>query len=477
MTGVDRRSFLRRSASGLVLPASLAGLATAIAEDAEAAQTEVGGSRSYRGGYGPLTNDQGILLLPEGFRMRVISAIGDPMRDGRPTPIAFDGMAAFAHGPERVRLVRNHEDRNHEVEGGQVPAIGPNPYDPVAGGGTTTVEVDREGELIGSWVSLSGTATNCAGGPTPWGSWLSCEETVAGPAEGLEKTHGWIFEVPAEAEGPVDPIPYREMGRFAHEAVCVDPWTGIVYETEDHQAPPGSGFYRFLPVEPGRLALGGRLQTARVVGDPRIELWRGTGSGIEPGQIFQVEWVDIPYFDPGDESGEATRKAEVFMQGFDAGAAAFSRLEGCWFGQGSVFFHDTNAGARRAGHVWQYVPAEREGQGGPEDRGLLRLIYESPERSTLDSPDNITVSPRGGLVLCEDSNRPFLRGLTREGEIFDLAENRLNDHEFAGACFSPDGHTLYVNIQGPTRGRPEDPAVHGRGVTLAIRGPWGIGAL
>jgi secreted PhoX family phosphatase len=216
---------------------------------------------------------------------------------------------------------------------------------------------------------------------------------------------------------------------------------------------------------------------ARVVGSPRIELWRGTTIGIGVGMTFDVGWVAIPVTDPGDTEPEITRMAELFIQGYQRGGAIFRRLEGCWFAQNSVFFVDTRGGAAARGHVWQYVPGEREGQGGAEDYGQLRLVYESTGPDRLDSPDNITVSPRGGLILCEDSARPFLRGLTRAGEIFDFAENHGSDYEFAGACFSPDGETLFVNIQGETRGVPEDPEVQGKGVTLAIWGPWAAGAL
>jgi secreted PhoX family phosphatase len=166
------------------------------------------------------------------------------------------------------------------------------------------------------------------------------------------------------------------------------------------------------------------------------------------------------------------------MQGFDRGGVVFNRLEGCWFGEGSVFFHDTRGGTVTRGHVWQYVPGPEEGRGGDGDVGLLRLVFESPGTSVLDSPDNITVSPRGGLVLCEDGGGDqWLRGMSRSGQIFDFARNLLNDNEFAGACFSPDGHTLFVNIQGATEGDPMDAAVKGSGLTLAIWGPWAKGAL
>jgi secreted PhoX family phosphatase len=435
--------------------------------------SRVGNPGQSNGGYGPLINDQGILLLPEGFQLNAFGAIGDPMSDGRPTPVALDGMAAFPYGPDRIRLVRNHEDRNDVTT-----ALASKAYDPVAGGGTTTLEVGRNRQLLASWVSIAGTAVNCAGGPTPWGSWLTCEETVVGPSEGYEETHGWVFEVPSSANGPVDPIPYKEMGRFSHEAVAVDPLTGIVYETEDNSFPPGSGLYRFLPSQPGKLGMGGELQMARIVGSPKLEIWRGSTIGIAVGDTFEVDWVDIPVVDPGDANSEDDRGAALFLQGYDQGGVAFNRLEGCWFGEGSLFFHDTRGGAAERGHVWQYIPGEDEGQGGAGDRGLLRLIFESPGTSVLDSPDNITVSPRGGLVLCEDGGgTQWMRGLTRHGEIFDLALNQLNNAEFAGACFSPDGHTLFINIQGSTSGVPTEPGVAGSGVTLAIWGPWSKGVL
>lgn len=108
------------------------------------------------------------------------------------------------------------------------------------------------------------------------------------------------------------------------------------------------------------------------------------------------------------------------------------------------------------------------------------MLFESPSVDVLDSPDNITVSPRGGLVLCEDgSGVQFLRGLTPHGEIFPFAQNILNEEEFAGATYSPDGQVLFVNILGATTGNASevgaDPAR--RGVTLAITGPWRRGAL
>jgi secreted PhoX family phosphatase len=474
----NRRSFLR-AAGGLAVPGSLASLVAACAEVGEPGplgpslselQTAAFGGKL---GYGPINNDQGPLRLPEGFQARVLQAIGDPMSDGRPTPVSFDGMGCFQTGPDEVRLVRNHEDRN-----GVAPAIGPKPYDPVAAGGTTTLVVGRNRKLEASWVSITGTAVNCAGGTTPWGSWITCEETVVGPREGYQKTHGWCFEVPASAKGPVDAIPLKAMGRFAHEALCIDPRTSIAYQTEDNGFPPGSGLFRFLPNQRTQYAAGGRLQMARIRSQNRLEVWRGTAIGITPGTALPVDWVDIPIVDPGDTTNESTRRAALFMQGYEQGGAAFNRLEGCWFGRESMFFQDTRGGSPvQRGHVWRYTPGPNEGQGGPGDVGQLTLIYQSPGTSVLDSPDNITVSPNGGLVLCEDGGgTQWMRGLTQSGEIFDFALNILNDAEFAGACFG-FADTLFVNLQGSTTGSPTDPGVRGSGVTIAIWGPWSRGAL
>ena len=464
MNDVDRRRFLARAArytGAAVAAPSLQGL-IACADRSSSGDGEVGALRAGpdEGAYGELGRAGDELALPDGFTYTVLGREGNEMSDGRPTPRAHDGMAAFALSNGNVRLVRNHEDRSAPGEAPQRgdPELA---YDPIGGGGTTSLEVrvgdDGSVELVRDFVSLSGTIVNCAGGPTPWNAWLTCEETTEGPSHGWERKHGYVFEVDADSEGQVRARPLKAMGRFVHEAVAVNPQTGIHYLTEDRDR---SGFYRFLPEERGELSRGGELQMLTVRGRPRL----ATRSGIDVGARFPVAWVDIDEPDP-DEAEQ--NDLAVFGQGHERGGAEFSRLEGCWWGDGGVYFHATDGGDAGKGQVWKYTP-------GADDGGELALVFESPGAELLDSPDNITVSPRGGIVICEDgSSGNYLRGLTPEGKIFDLAQNVLNDREFAGATFGPRGRVLFVNIQGDLA--PDGPG--NLGMTLAITGPWEQGAL
>ncbi len=407
-------------------------------------------------GYGPLsqavdeTTGLPLLHLPQGFRYLSFGWTGDPLRGGTPTPRLPDGMAAFPGPGSSITLVRNHEVGAGETFGGPR-------YDRSAGGGTTTLQFDPvRGRVTSEWASLSGTVRNCAGGPTPWGTWLTCEESLVapGPGSSFRQPHGYVFEVPSVGRATGEPL--VAMGRFVHEAVAVDPATGIVYETEDARE---SGFYRFLPTQPRDLAAGGRLQMLAVTGSPAIDL----RTGQYPNARYPVGWVDIDDPDRAHADEAAADGRGVFQQGREQGAALFGRLEGAWYGGGLIYFTSTSGGDARMGQIWEFDPARDE----------LRLVYESPSKDTLNMPDNICVSPRGGLVLCEDGTEtPCLHGLTRDGRIFRLARNNVvlqgrkngfrgdyTNSEFAGATFSPDGRWLFVNIMAP-------------GITFAITGPW-----
>jgi secreted PhoX family phosphatase len=462
LTDIDRRSFLRQSAvvGGVLVAPSLIGLISCTHHVSSGDRSSLRNARKGEGGYGPLfpSKDVGdIISIPATFQAALLSTAGEQMIGGI-VPNAFDGMAAFAAGAGLVRLVRNHELR--DVPTSSPTPFGASPYDSLGPGGNTTVEVevrpDGRAKLVKQFASLTGTFVNCAGGTTPWGSWITCEETVAGTGAGWEKNHGYNFEIPASANGVVTPVALKSMGRFEHEALATDPASGWIYQTEDRTP---SGFYRFKPGVPGQLARGGTLEALAIVG------WDGYDTKTNQALLTPraVRWVKI---DHPDSDAATLPNGFVYNQGLAKGAAQFARLEGCWYGDNSIFFNATSGGNAGAGQVWQYHIGRNE----------LQLIFESPSAAVLNSPDNICVSPRSGIVLCEDgSGTNYVRGLTRGGAIFDLVRNNLNSSEWAGACFGPQGRTLFVNIQGETR--PLQNPGGNKGMTFAIWGPWESGAL
>jgi uncharacterized protein len=416
--------------------------------------------------YGELVSDPKRLLdLPKGFTYRVISRTGEMMDDGLLVPGAHDGMAAFEGPNGKTVLVRNHELDSNDL------ALGPfgdknqrlskldrqKLFDPGYGafpclGGTTTLVYDtRRSRLERHFLSLAGTLRNCAGGATPWNSWISCEETGQQAGDALEQHHGYNFEVPVSGDPELaKPMALKAMGRFRHEAVAVDPKTGIVYQTEDR----GDGlFYRFLPRELRRLAGAGRLQALRLK-DLKSADTRNHQEQLFPiGLQTTVEWLDLEEVESPQDN--------LRYQGFSRGAARFSRAEGIWQGLGVIYFACTDGGLMRKGQIWRYTPSPFEGTKEEEKQpGKLDLFIEPNDGNLVEKADNLTVAPWGDLIICEDGpGDNCLVGVTPKGELYKLARNVLNHSELAGAVFSPDGTTLFVNIQRP-------------GLTLAITGPW-----
>ncbi len=480
----SRRSFLRTSLLGstaLFAPDRVSAALTAIAR----------GPRFASGGFGPLRPDPaGLLDLPAGFQYRLLSPGGpeqerqgdarlaSTLGDGTPTPGMHDGMAAFA-GPRGVTILV----RNHELNVGDEPFVDPQrhrPYDAKVGGGTTTLWVDRDRKLVKSFASLSGTLRNCAGGATPWRSWLTAEEStyLPGPRHTrnadlrpeVNERHGYMFEVDATSESLVDPIPIKSMGRFRHEAVAVDPRTGFAYLTEDRD---DSLLYRYRPdvvmrgappsaLRVGDYARGGALEALRVRTRPQLITDNHESPiAMKLGESFEVDWVRIENMDPdmdmervaGLTRHERAAPSSTRAQGFAHGCARFARTEGIAYANGSMYFCCTNGGPNELGQVFRiHLQAQR-----------LSLVVQPDDHAQLDGPDNLCVAPFGDLLVCEDSGsrrENFVVGLTPRGRYYRLARNaHPQKRELAGACFSPDGGTLFVNVQQP-------------GMTFAIWGPW-----
>jgi hypothetical protein len=483
MTVIDRRTFLKgAAATGGATALSGGAFAGLIARAAAAKKV----------GLGPLVpvadqRDGKVRLhLPRGFNYRSFHDTDGPpivLDDGTTLRGRHDGMAAFVGPGGNTVLIRNHE-----INGPGAPIDADISYDTMAQGGCTTTVVDAVGRVQQAWTSLSGTQMNCAGGPMPWGAWITCEETVNGPDVGpdftgasnvpLTQRHGFIFEVPTSGVSDAEPV--TSAGRFPHEAVAFDP-AGILYLTEDNFAFP-SGFYRYIPPSnpriTGHLENGGVLQMLRVVGTPNAHLEARQTAGA----TYPVDWVTIDDpnptfpFTPGvtAPTPNDTALTHVGDQGRAQGAAGFSRLEGQDFDRGVVYFTSTQGGGAAetgpeltsgygngTGQVWAYRPAAQ----------TLTCVFQSSGASALDLPDNVTTSPRGTIILCEDGPVDnFIRGLTRKGQLFNIALNRLRRNappnatrfgeEFAGSTFSRNGKTLYVNIQAA------------QGISFAIWGNW-----
>ena len=418
---------------------------------------------------GLIADPEGLLDLPPGFTYTVHSPAGERMSDGHITPGSHDGMACFPvdGDADRCLLVRNHELDPDEgsagafINGSVTSEVAAKSYDrlrsgePMPGGTTTLLFNLRTRRVERSHLSLAGTVGNCSGGLTPWGSWLSCEESRDKAGDICGKDHGYVFEVPATLRGLADPVPLTAMGRFNHEATATDPRTGIIYQTEDEG---DSLFYRFLPDAPGELAKGGRLQILSLKGLPGADTSNWNGVQLHVGGSWPVEWLDIDHVTSPD--------GDLRLRGHAKGAAMFARGEGMAFAVepagNAIYFACTSGGPARKGQIWKYVPGAFEGTSDEASApGMLTLHYESPGVGEMDMCDNIVASPWGDLTVCEDGDDDsFVRGVTPEGRVYSICRaGNGNDSEFAGACWAPDGETLFVNLQGPH-------------MTFSIRGPW-----
>lgn len=327
---------------------------------------------SSEGPYGPLLPPDGNgVALPEGFSSRVVATTDQAVSGTSYTwHRAPDGGATFGMADGGWIYVSNSEVSS-------------------SGGGVGMLRFDAGGQVVDARRILSGSSRNCAGGPTPWGTWLSCEETTTGQV--------WECD-PAGEQGAVA---HPAMGRFRHEAVAVDPVNRHLYLTEDE---PGGGFYRFVPSIWPDLSSG----TLEVM----------TESGGTPG------WVTVPDPDGGTTS---TRSQVASMKEFRGG-------EGAWYDGGKVYF--TTKGDNR---VWTYEP----------DANRLEVIYDrsSSPNPVLSGVDNVTVSASGDVYVAEDAGNMELVLLTSEGEVAPFMRLNVFDSEVTGPAFDPSGTRLYFSSQ------------------------------
>jgi len=406
----------------------------------------------------------GILDLKQGFSYHIISKEGQLMDDGLLVPSNADGMGCINGPRNKLFLIRNHEL-------GHVPKLPiffknntygkyykrymkhnvNNFYDIKKNkthcfGGTTTIVYNTKTKKTESqFLSLAGTLVNCSGGVTPWNTWISCEEIVVEKGGGITKNHGYNFEViPSLSPNLNKAIPIKDMGRFRHEAVAFDSKRGYVYQTEDKRH---GLFYRFIPNKKNKLLLGGKLQALSFKDWRGIDTANWNNQNIEIGKRYTVRWIDLNEVEsPNDD---------LRYMGRNKGCATFTRGEGIYFSDDVAYFTATNGGKNKSGQIWKYSHKN-------DKEGYIELFYESKNSNILNMPDNIVVAPNGDIIICEDGRgQDRVLGIKKDGTIYTIAINALNNAEFAGVTFSPDGNILFINIYKPT-------------YTLAIEGPWKV---
>jgi uncharacterized protein len=509
----SRRGLL--AAGGAAITAAFTGPVAAMASRVERAEAARAGgcvvadaSALVASPYGPtapvkdITTGLPLIELPAGFTYKSTGWRGDTMSDGLPTPAAHDGMGVVVSRrvgrSNEIILVRNHElstssDPSRIIGAGRDSVakhdVGLTGSNYQIGGNTNLVF--RDGSWAESYASFGGLNRPCAGGSSNWGSWLSNEEIRSNNVSSSGKRHGYNFEIPADTSlTAANPEPIIGMGRMAHEASALDLATGYWYLTED--SGNANTLYRFRPdnLQGGLNSLhaGGRLEGLKVRNVVNADLRFPTLC-----QEFSCEWVDIA--DPDLDSaaiaiigvGNAVNASGPYRQAYANGAAIFGANEGCWVANGVVFFTDKATGTTpvaRAGVIWSLDLATM----------TLKSIFVSRDRVVGNSPDNICISPRGGLLFNEDGGNSspksaeitsqHLKVLNAQGNSYTFARHNYNftreqldaagkplapagdnrNTEWAGSCFSPDGRVLFVNLYTP-------------GITLAITGPWTKGNL
>ncbi|NIO48498.1 MAG: DUF839 domain-containing protein [Candidatus Aminicenantes bacterium] len=458
---INRRSFLKKSGLAFL---SLFALKNAFADDINISFLS---DDIKKFGYGPLIKDtKKIIDLPKDFSYKIISRVGEKMTDGFYVPAYPDGMGTFP-GPDGLTIIL----RNHEIWPGLPSSFGAfgkrnrllkklsddliydkGRKDNRCLGATTTLVFDTKSQRLKSqFLSLAGTLANCSGGVTPWNSWLTAEETFEETGKIYNKDHGYIFEVPVSVEPRIaQPLPLKAMGHFVHEGVAVEPDRSIVYQTEDQQ---DSLFYRFIPNKAKYLSEGGRLQCLAVAGMPQFVTRNWGNQRVSPGEILTVHWLDLDDVDPDQDN--------LRYQGYKKGAAVFARGEGLCLSDGVVYFACTIGGQTSTGQIWRYILSPFEGsEREKESPGKLELFIELNDRKTLENPDQLAMAPWDDLLVCEDGpGEQYLLGITPQRKIYKFARNALDDSEFSGTSFSPDGSTMFLNNLKS-------------GLTFAVTGPW-----
>tara|TARA_B000000437_G_scaffold217051_1_gene194094 strand:- start:243 stop:1550 length:1308 start_codon:yes stop_codon:yes gene_type:complete len=386
-----------------------------------------------------------IVDLHHALKYRIISQKGLPMSDGFKVPGLADGMGAFLIEDEIV-LVRNHEIvPKHGMGQGafqnpdtQIDLLGDRHYDSNAIGGTTNIVLDKNSKkVLKEYLSLSGTMQNCAGGITPWDTWLTCEENVSINRK-EQISHGYVFEVDPKRPSINRPIPLKKMGRFNHEAVAFDRFNNA-YLTEDRT---DGLIYKFVSKDQNNLK-DGELFALRIKDIKDSRNWNN--SLVELNRSYLADWVKIEDPDPENDT--------VRFEGMTKGATPFARPEGIITDGRSVYICCTSGGRLKKGQIWKIAPTLSK-------EFSIELWYEVQDEASLNMPDNITIAPWGDLIVCEDnSDINRLWGLTSKGKPYLIAQNSYSRSEFAGACFSPLDNTMYINIQG-------------NGQTLLIDGKW-----